>query len=172
MNHQETQHLPFDFSCSGEAIAGLKPALMQALFRVAEEYSTATSTRLTVTSASRNLRKMASLMAGFSIAQLEGMYCRNGYPQYIRSIADERSRLGRLLTDDETYVILQNRTEGYISTHLFGAAVDIAVENLKNKDLLCSLLEANGFRTLDETSLGIQCIHATFKDIPKEIVRE
>ena len=100
------------------------------------------------------------------------MYCRNGYPSYIRDIVQTRARLGRPLTDDEAYQILRNRSEGYISAHLYGAAIDISAEALRSKALLLSLLTMAGFRTLDETNLGICCIHATFGRIPAEIIRE
>ena len=82
------------------------------------------------------------------------MYCRNGYPDYIRTIKSSMEQLHRRLTPEETYEILKKRQEGYISTHLFGGAVDIAAEGLKDKPLLIRLLQAEGFTTLDETDLG------------------
>ncbi len=125
-----------------------------------------------VTSARRTLKHTAFLMSAFTVEQLEGMYCRNGYPDYIRTMKSAMERLKRKLTPEETYDILKNRQEGFISSHLFGGAVDIAVEGLSDKSLLTRLLHAEGFTTLDETDLGILCIHASHPHVAKVIVRE
>ncbi len=162
----------YDHTSADEAIAGLAPVVRESLERVAAEYARATGERLTVTSARRSLRHTASLMAAFSQEQLEGMYCRHGYPSYIRQIVEARAANGGSLSAEETYQILCNRTEGYISSHLSGGAVDIATEGLSHKDILRNLLEQNDFTTLDETSLGVQCIHATHKKVPRLIIRE
>ncbi|MBR0459940.1 MAG: hypothetical protein IJJ26_11940 [Victivallales bacterium] len=164
--------LPYDHTCSDEALAGLAPVVRESMARVAAEYAQATGERLTVTSAHRTLHHTASLMAHFSQEQLEGMYCRHGYPSYIRQIVAARAAKGGSLTTEETYQILRNRTEGFISSHLSGGAVDIATEGLSHKELLRNLLEQNDFTTLDETSLGVQCIHATHKKVPKLIIRD
>lgn len=111
-------------------------------------------------------------MAAFSIDQLEGMYCRNGYPDYIRTMRTAMETLHRRLTPDEAYDILKHRQEGYISAHLSGGAIDIAVEGLADKPLLLALLHEAGFTTLDETDLGVPCIHASHPDVPKSIIRE
>ncbi len=163
---------PFDVSCDEEGITGLEPIVLEAFTHVAQEYLRRTGTRLVVTSAKRTLRHTAFLMAGFTIEQLEGMYCRNGYPDYIRSIMTLMEQLHRRLTQEETYEILKNRQEGFISSHLFGGAVDIAAEGLKDKLLLTHLLQAEGFTTLDETDLGVFCIHASHQNVAKVIVRE
>ena len=162
----------YDHTCTDEALAGLAPIVRTSLDIAAAEYAVVTGERITVTSARRTLRHTASLMAGFSQEQLEGMYCRNGYPSYIRQIVQERASKGRMLTTDETYRILANRSEGYISSHLSGAAVDIATNGLKDKQLLREILERHDFTTLDETSLGIPCLHATHKLAPKLIIRQ
>ncbi len=163
---------PFDFSCDAEGVAGLEAIVLEAFTTVAQEYLRRTGTRLMVTSGRRTLRHTAFLMSGFSIEQLEGMYCRNGYPDYIRTIKSSMEQLHRRLTPEETYEILKNRQEGYISSHLFGGAVDIAVEGLKDKPLLTRLLQAEGFTTLDETDLGVLCIHASHQNVTKSIIRE
>ena len=164
--------LPYTFSCSKEAIVSLKPGVLGAFAECAKQYCTTTGQTLEITSARRSLRHCAQLMNAFSKEQLEAMYCRNGYPSYIRDIVQARSKMGRALTDDEAYQILCNRSEGYISAHLYGAAIDIASEGLADKALLLELLAKAGFRTLDETNLGIRCIHATFSGIAAEIIKE
>lgn len=166
------QPLPFDHECADEALEGLSPQVLADFCAVAEEYTEATGQRLVVTSARRTLRHSASLMAAMSIGQLEGMYCRNGYPDYIQSMKDEMARLGRNLTADEAYEILKNRREGFISSHLFGAALDVASEGLKDASLLEALLAKHGFNVLNETSLGVKCIHASHSKTPKQIIRE
>jgi hypothetical protein len=98
------------------------------------------------------------------------MYCRNGYPSYVRDLVAARQKAGAL-TEDDAYRILRTRTEGYISSHLYGAAVDISSVGV-DVALLKRLLQEQGFRTLDERNLGIQCIHATYRHIPAEIIRE
>ena len=170
--HASPSTCPFDFSCTEEGISGLEAITLEAFLNVAKEYLQRTQTRLMVTSAKRSLKHTASLMSAFSIGQLEGMYCRNGYPDYIRTMKDAMERLNRKLTPEETYEILRNRQEGYISSHLFGGAIDIAAEGLADKALLISLLHSAGFTTLDETDLGVQCIHASHSKVPKSIVRE
>ena len=161
---------PFEMDCGVEAITGLQPPVLQALRLSAMEYSQATGQRLTVTSGRRTLRRMAELMASFSMEQLEGMYCRNGYPQYIQAIREARA--SGPVDANETYRILKNRTEGYISMHLCGGAVDIATEGLDSQETLCAILQKNGFSTLDENELGIGCIHASFRSAQKTIVKD
>ena len=161
---------PFEIECGMEAITGLQPPLLQALCTSAMEYTQATGQRLTVTSGRRTLRRMAELMASFSMEQLEGMYCRHGYPQYIQAIKEARA--SGPVDANETYRILQNRTEGYISMHLCGGAVDIATEGLSAPETLCTILQKNGFSTLDENELGIGCIHASYRSAQKIIVKD
>jgi len=169
---QQLQQFPFEYECSDEAISGLAPQVVADFCEVAKKYASQTGQRLTVTSAKRTLRHCASLMAAMSVAQLEGMYCRNGYPDYIRSMKGEMERLGRNLTVDEAYEILRNRGEGFISSHLFGAAVDIATEGLKDAALLERLLAEHNFTVLNETSLGVLCIHASHRNVQRQIIRE
>lgn len=164
--------LPYSFSCTKEAITSLKPGVLEAFSECAKQYRTQTGQTLEITSARRSLKHCAQLMNAFSKEQLEAMYCRNGYPSYIRDIVQTRSKAGRPLTDEEAYQILCNRSEGYISAHLYGAAIDIASEGLADKALLMELLAKAGFRTLDETNMGIRCIHATFSGIAAEIIKE
>ena len=161
---------PFDMTCAPEDVAALQPETLAAFIRVAREYRQATGSSLVVTSARRTLRRMAELMARFSMEQLEGMYCRNGYPQYILALKNARAK--GPVDADETYRILQMRTEGYISMHLSGGAVDVATDGLASQDCLLALLEKHGFSALNETELGIGCIHASFKSADKTIVRQ
>ena len=66
-----TAAYPFEIACGEEAITGLQPPLLQALCASAMEYTQATGQRLIVTSGRRTLRRMAELMASFSMEQLE-----------------------------------------------------------------------------------------------------
>jgi len=158
---------PVIWECSSH---GLDPELLEALRNVAAQYAAETGHGITITSGRRTLRKQAELMAEMTRAQLEGMYCSRGYPSYVRDLVAFREQHGRLSNKD-AYRILRERTEGYISTHLSGAAVDISSQNI-DVELLKQLLETEGFRTLDERNLGIDCVHATFKAAPVRIVRE
>lgn len=161
----------YTYSCDPENIAALRPEVRQAFFQVAEAYFLQTGELLRVTSARRSLRHCAELMAGCSREQLEGMYCRNGYPDYIRSIVNAQEKQGGPLTGDQVYRILQNRQSGYISWHLIGGAIDISAD-LSNPDLLRKLLQEQGFSVLDEQSLGIACLHATYRGLEPQIIRE
>lgn len=164
--------LPYSYSCSRETLASLKPGVLDAFAECALKYKAATGQVLEITSAHRSLRHCAQLMNAFSQEQLEAMYCRNGYPDYIRKLVQARHEKGRALTDEEAYRILCDRSEGYISAHLYGAALDIAADSLLDKALLQELLKKAGFRTLDETNLGICCIHASYSGIAAEIIKE
>ena len=169
---QFQRNTPFFFTCSREALTGLVPVVQRDLVKVARRYQTLTGSRFTVTSGRRTLRHTAALMAGFSQAQLEGMYCRHGYPSYIRQIVQARKAKKGKLSAEETYNILRRRTEGFISSHLSGGAVDIATRNLAQPELLKRLLRENNFTVLDETSMGVRCIHASHRQVPNRIVRE
>lgn len=127
---------------------------------------------VTITSGRRTLRRQAELMAAFSQEQLVGLYGRHGMPDYIQSIGDFREREGRDPTADEVNEILRNRQAGYISDHLYGAAVDIASSSVEDVELLRRHLHAHGFRTIDERVHGIACIHASHTGVPRQIVRE
>ena len=162
----------FDHTCAPEALQSLADGVLDAFTEVASRYTQETGQRLVVTSARRTLLHTAELMAEFTPVQLEELYCRNGYPSYIREMVSAIQAKGHPLTGEEAYAILAHRTEGYVSAHLFGAAIDIRSTELQNPTLLRSLLETAGFRTLDETECGIPCIHATYKAIPTQIIRE
>ena len=159
------------FTSAPENIAALLPEVRHAFSKVAAAYLRQTGEKLLVTSGKRSLRHCAELMAGFSRQQLEGMYCRNGYPDYIRSIVQAQEKQGSLLTAEQVYQILQKRQGGYISWHLLGAAIDISSQ-LSNPQLLRELLQEHGFSAFDEQVFGIACIHATFKGLKAEIIRE
>ncbi len=163
---------PFDHTCDDQELLTLATGVLPAFTSVAKCYAQETGQRLIVTSGKRTLRKTASIMADFTPAQLEALYCRNGYPSYIREMIAAQISAGRPLTGEEAYSILANRTEGYISAHLYGAALDIRTKGLLAPERLRTLLEEAGFRTLDETSAGIPCLHATFRSVPVQIIRE
>lgn len=161
----------FVYSCSTESLQGLLPEVRSALDRVALAYRQAEGERIRVSSAKRSLRHCAELMAAFEQLQLEGMYCRNGYPDYIRELVAARHKKDAPLTGEEAYQILCQRQYGYISWHLVGGAVDIA-RGVRNQELLKRLLQENNFSVLDEQEFGIPCFHATYRGLAKTIVRE
>ena len=155
------------WDCSAE---GLAPGLESALRSAATVYYRQTGRSLRVTSGRRTLYHQATLMAKFTRAQLEGMYCRDGYPSYIRELVTHREGHGTL-TPADAYRILASRTEGYISSHLYGGAVDIDTTGL-NVPLAKKLLSERGFRVFDEQSLGVHCLHATYRHAPVLIIRQ
>ena len=158
------------WECRQEGLARL---LLRDLNRAMDAYAKESGDEtVTITSGRRSLRHQARLMAAFSQEQLMGMYGRNGTPGYIEAIGDLRQEKQRDPTADEVYGILRTRESGFISSHLYGGAVDIASNSLQDIPALRAQLAACGFRTLDERSLGINCIHATHTDVPKSIVRE
>lgn len=159
------------FDCAPEGIARLQEPVRNSLAQVCRQYYGQTGETLRITSGWRSLRHCAELMAGFDRQQLEGMYCRNGYPSYVRKLLERREQLGRQLTGDEAYEVLANRTEGYISWHLQGGAADILAP-VAQPDLLKKLLQECGFRVLDEQDMGISCYHATLTGLEPRIVRE
>lgn len=161
----------FTFSCHPDHLAALRPEVRQAFCLVAEAYYQASGEKLHLTSAKRSLRHCAELMAGFTREQLEGMYCRNGYPDYIRSIVQAQQRQNTALSTEQIYQILQKRQGGYISWHLIGAAVDISA-NVKDPALLRKLLQEQNFCVFDEQVFGISCLHATYRGLTPEIIRE
>jgi hypothetical protein len=162
--------LPFDHTCADEALDTLAPGVLETFAKAAKLYADTTGQRLVVTSARRTLRRTAELMAAFTPSQLEALYCRNGYPSYVRELIAARNAAGRPLTGEEAYAILSRRSEGYVSAHLYGAAIDVRSDALADKNALRTILERAGFRTLDETECGIPCIHATLRSIPVQII--
>lgn len=153
-------------TCSPENFAALRPEVSAALTIAAAAYHGRTGQAITVTSAGRTLRHCAELMAAFSREQLEALYCRRGYPDYIRQLVAAAETKKAPLCADEAYAILRQRRDGYISYHLFGAAVDIATEGLLDRQLLTDILARAGFAVSDETHLGISCLHASFTQMP------
>ena len=149
---------------------GLDPQLMAALEAAADAYRAATGGGLRVTSGRRTLRKQAELMAAMTDQQLSALYAAHGLPDYITAILTERGR--RTLTEDDVCGILRNRKEGYISAHLFGAAVDLATDGVADLDGLKRILGEHGFSTLDERDAGLPCLHCRFLAIENRIVRE
>ena len=149
---------------------GLEGTLVRRLTEVAQLYHAQTGAGLTITSGRRTLREQARLMAAMSPAQLEGMYCRKGYPDYVRRLIGAREGKG-MPSEEDAYRILRDRTEGYVSAHLCGAAVDIDTVNV-DASLLRAILESHGFQALDERCLGIPCIHAVLKGAELRLVRQ
>jgi len=149
---------------------GLADGVAEALTCAAAAYCRETQLGITVVSGYRTLRRQAELMAEMSREQLEGLYCQNGYPSYIRRIVAHMTDKGPPSADD-VYQILSTRKEGYISSHLSGAAVDIRSRGA-DVSVLKRVLTEHGFAVLDERSLGIPCIHATYRAAPRLIVSE
>lgn len=156
------------WNCGAE---GLDEGLLGALQQVAAEYAAQTGQPILINSGARTLQRQAELMSAMSQEQLEGMYCRNGYPSYVQRIVNARRSNRGAVDAQQTYEILRGRDEGYISAHLSGAAVDVSPAGA-DVGLLKRLLEKHGFTTLDERGLGVNCLHATFQPAPRRIVRE
>ena len=156
------------WNCTAE---GLDAGLLKALQQVAAEHVGETGQALVINSGARSLQRQAELMSGLSQDQLEGMYCRNGYPSYVQRLVSARKANRGSLDAKQTYEILRSRDEGFISAHLSGAAVDVSPVGA-DLNLLRKLLEKHGFTTLDERGLGINCLHATYQAAPRRIVRE
>lgn len=148
-------------ACGAEAFEALHPALQKALRTAAEDYTAAVpeDLPLVITSAMRTLRRQAELMAEMTPEQLRAMYCSGGTPSYIEQICNAYPA-----DADTVHRILEQRTEGYISKHLYGLAADIATEGLSRPQLLREKLLANGAAAvLDERDMGIQCFHVSWK---------
>lgn len=156
------------WNCSAE---GLNPDLMTALRAAAAVWVAETGQPLVINSGARTLRRQAELMADMTQRQLEGMYCRAGYPSYISAILRARRQNHGSLGAEGTYAVLCTRDSGYISSHLCGAAVDISPTGC-DVARLRALLDTHGFTTLDERNLGVNCLHATYRDAPRLIVRK
>lgn len=159
---------PLKLDCGPEAFAGLAAGLRQAIIDAAREYHARfpNEPAWVVTSARRTLRRQAELMAQMNAEQLVGMYCSHGRPQYIDALLDAWP-----VDAERAYAILANRTEGYISRHLFGAAADIAAEKIAYPDTFKTLLTERGAAVMDEQPLGVQCFHISWPAAPAEIVR-
>jgi hypothetical protein len=156
------------WNCTAE---GLDDGLLCALRQVAADYAAATGQAIVINSGARSLQRQAELMAEMSQDQIEGMYCRQGYPSYVQRILAARKENPGTVDARKTYEILRSRDDGYISAHLCGAAVDVSPAGA-DVALLRRLLEKHGFTTLDERGLGINCLHATYRQAPRRIVRE
>ncbi len=143
--------------------AGLVPELVAALERAVGAYEAATGPApVTVTSGHRTLWRQAELMASLTPAQLDALYGRHGEPEYLPPLKALWAA-GVPPHPTAVYAILAKRRAGYISSHLYGAAVDLAVEGLVDAARLSRLLEAEGFTVLDERDAGLPCLHATFR---------
>ena len=142
------------FDCSS---TGLDEQLALALKTIADSYYDATGEPIVVTAGKRTLQRQAELMANFSKEQLEAMYCRHGYPSYISQI------LALPNPHDAVAVhhVLANRTEGYISKHLYGQAVDIDAASISSPILFKQICNAAGLSVLDERENNVPCFHLT-----------
>ena len=149
-------------ACGAEAFTALHFGLQNAIRVAAEKYQRAypEATPWIITSAMRTLRRQAELMADMTPEQLRAMYCSGGTPQYIDDICKVYPASAEII-----HQILANRTEGYISRHLYGLAADIAAENITHpQELKALLLEAGVAAILDERDMGIQCFHVAWKE--------
>ncbi len=114
-------------------------------------------TPLRITSGKRTLRQQAEIMAQMTPQQLAALYSTGGRPQYIDAILALKE-----YNADSVYHALLNRTEGYVSRHLTGNAVDIGLSTVNHPDELRQLLIDAGARVLDESSHGLPCLHVAF----------
>ncbi len=96
-------------------------------------------------------------MAQMTPQQLAALYSTGGRPQYIDAILALKE-----YNADSVYHALFNRTEGYVSRHLTGNAVDIGLSTVNHPDELRQLLIDAGARVLDESSHGLPCLHVAF----------
>ncbi|MBO7741885.1 MAG: hypothetical protein J6S21_04960 [Victivallales bacterium] len=147
--------------CGADAFAGLHSDFQKALRTAAEQYASAVpdASPWVVTSALRSLKRQAELMAEMTQEQLLAMYCSGGTPTYIQEICRAWP------ADAETiHRILANRTEGYISKHLYGLAADIDASSVADPDLFRKIILENGAQAvLDERAMGIPCLHVSWK---------
>jgi len=149
--------------------AGVDPALVQAVERAARVWSAEIGRPVEVASGVRTLRRQAELMAAMSDAQLHGLYSAGGVPDYVRRICELRSPDGTI-SAARVYDVLRQRHGGYVSRHLFGAAVDLAVPQIAVPELVDALLQ-QGLAVLDERDRGIHCLHVSLPGAPVRIVR-
>ena len=120
-----------------------------------------------MTSGRRSLRQQAQEMCAMTPVQLRGLYCNGGIPSYVEELIRAMP-----LTEESAYRILQNRSEGYISKHLFGAAADFSPRSIQDPARFRIALEGQSLRLLDESPHGVPCFHVFDPRVPAEIVRE
>ena len=106
-------------------------------------------------------------MAAMTAEQLRGLYCHGGIPSYVEELIQAMP-----LTAESAYHILCQRSEGYISKHLFGAAVDLAPDSISDHNLFRALTRKYRLALLDERRNGIPCFHLADPDAKIQIVRE
>lgn len=157
-----------DWQCPAE---GLDSALRMAIEEVAAHYAAATGRRLVISSGRRSLRRQAELMAAMTPEQLRLLYCRHGEPDYIPPILAALTVGPESRVVERVHAILKQRLDGYVSAHLYGGAVDIALAEA-DLPVLVRLLESHGFEVLDETAAGIPCLHASYASSRRSVVRE
>ncbi len=120
-----------------------------------------------LTSGRRTLRQQAREMSAMTPGQLRGLYCSGGIPSYVEELIRAMP-----LTEESAYRVLQNRSEGYISRHLFGAAADFSPRSIQDPALFRAALEKQSLRVLDESRHGIPCFHVYDPGAAVEIIRE
>ena len=157
-----------EFSEQSVSLEELLPEFTAALQAAAEQYRSRfpEAPRWIITSARRTLMRQAQLMAAMSADQLVGMYCSHGRPAYVDALLKAFP-----LTAEAAYRILCERTEGYISRHLYGAAADIAAVSVRHPEALKTLLQQHGCTVFDETELGVACYHVSWPQAPAQIIR-
>ena len=106
-------------------------------------------------------------MAAMTAEQLRGLYCHGGIPSYVEELIQAMP-----LAPERAYSILCHRSEGYISKHLFGAAVDLAPDRILDQKLFRELMAKYRLTLLDERQNGISCFHLADPDAEIRIVRE
>jgi hypothetical protein len=112
---------------------------------------------LRVTAGKRTLHQQAELMAQMTPQQLAALYSNGGRPQYIDAILALKEH-----TVEGIYNALLNRTEGYVSRHLTGNAIDLGLRDVKHPDVLRQLIASAGARVLDESAHGLPCLHVSY----------
>ena len=156
-------------SCETLAYQGLQEGLRDKLETACREYHhlRPQDPPWRVTSARRSLFAQAAEMAAMTAEQLRGLYCHGGIPSYVEGLIQAMP-----LTPERAYSILCHRSEGYISKHLFGAAVDLAPDRILDQKLFRELMAKYRLTLLDERQNGIPCFHLADPDAEIRIVRE
>ncbi|MGN0867295.1 MAG: hypothetical protein ACI4SG_06435 [Oligosphaeraceae bacterium] len=164
-----SQSHPFRLSCPEEAYQALDPVLRRKLEAAYQSYARACPGEppWRITSGRRTLRQQGEEMAAMTPEQLRQLYGRNGVPSYVEELIQAMP-----LTPEKAYRILARRKEGYISRHLFGAAVDVAADSVRQGEAMRQVLQDQGLVLLDERTQGIPCLHVSCPQLEIQIVRE
>lgn len=159
---------PFELSCTPEEFLGVQECLRQRLASAYDAYCSAVGASVPwrVTAGRRTLRQQAEEMSAMTPDQLRKLYCTGGIPSYVEELIAAVP-----LTPETAYRILCNRSEGYISKHLCGAAIDLSIREIHDCHAFEKTLTNAGLRLLNETRVGIPCYHIYDPTLAPVVVR-